>query len=83
MTTWNNPNELPNPSTSKPCAECPMFVWGFLQDPATREGERHIRADERLRFQRTFDMWAKQLERANEEIARLNATIRRLEAKAS
>lgn len=72
-----------DPHTVKPCDTCPMFVWGFLHDPTSIEGERHIRADERLRFQRTFDMWAKQLERANEEIARLNATIRRLEAKAS
>lgn len=80
MTEWNNPAELgSNTSTTKPCDACPMFTWGYLHDPATREFEKQIRADERLRFQRTFDAWAVRLQQSEDENARLRAQLKKLQ----
>lgn len=53
---------------TKPCTYCP--VWEWLNDPATREGERAIRADEARRHRRS-------LERAQERINQLEDQLRR------
>lgn len=77
MTERNNPAELgANTSTSKPCDQCPMHLWAVLHDPANREAERHIRADEARR-------WRRKAERDEARIEVLELEVRRLRAKKS
>lgn len=34
----------------EPCEHCPVIVWGYFRDPATLEGTRAIRLEERRRI---------------------------------
>lgn len=71
----------PNPSTTKPCPECPAILWHNLHNPANRDAEKQIRADEARLWMRRLDRAEQTLAKTNERIDTLQAEIRRLRAR--
>lgn len=70
-----NMNQASPFTTTPPCTgppECAIRFWQTVHDPASVEGEKAIRAD-----QRRLDM--RLLERKNAELARLNERVELLE----